>query len=102
MKKTSERRPFFRESRLGENAFFLQCPDSLCAQHHSDFLAFEFEGLFLKVRLEDTVCASQRKANVVAELLSFSSEFTSCCHNRYSFYPFSPQESSCYNGESEY
>ena len=64
-----------------QNAFFLKRTDSLSAQNHSDFLAVNHEGFLLKIRLEDTFSATQREADIVAKLLAFSGEFTSCCHN---------------------
>lgn len=65
---------------LGEDAFFLQRSDRLGAEYHGDFLAVDFKSFFLKVRLKDTVGATQREANIVAKLLSFTGEFASSCH----------------------
>lgn len=63
-----------------EQTFFLQGSNSLGRQGHSDFLAIDHERLFLKVWLEDTLCATQAKAHVMSVLLAFTGEFTSCCH----------------------
>ena len=56
-----------------ENAFFLQCPDSLGTKDHSNLLAIEFEGFLLQIRFKDAVRATQREAHIVAELFTFSS-----------------------------
>lgn len=50
------------------------------AKNHSDLLAVNFKSFLLKVGFKDTLSATQREADVVAKLLAFSGEFTSCCH----------------------
>ena len=70
----------FGKEELSENAFFLQCADRAGAKRHSNFLTVYHESLLLKVWLKHTVGATQREANIVAKLLSFTGEFASCCH----------------------
>lgn len=65
---------------LRYDAFFLQSTDCLGRHCHRDFLPVNNECLFLKVRLEYPLCATQRKTDVIAVLLSFSGDFTSRCH----------------------
>ena len=65
---------------LSENAFFLQRANRAGAKGHSDLFAFKHESLLLKVWLENAIGATQRVANIVAKLLSFTGEFASCCH----------------------
>ena len=75
-----EERVFSASVHLGEDAFFLQRSDRLGAEYHGDLLTINFKGFLLKVRLEDTIGATQREANIVAKLLSFSGEFAASCH----------------------
>ena len=65
---------------LSENAFFLQRANRAGAKSHSDLFTFKHESLLLKVWLENAIGATQREANIVAKLLSFTGEFASCCH----------------------
>lgn len=57
---------------LSQDAFFLKRTNRLSTQGHRDFLAINFKSLLLKVRLEDALCATQRKADIMSELLAFS------------------------------
>ena len=66
-----------------ENAFFLERTNRLCREGHRYFLAVNHEGFLLEVGLKDAVSATQREADIVAKLLAFSGEITSCCHNLY-------------------
>ncbi len=65
------------------NAFFLKCSKRTGAYFHTDFLAIDNKRLLLKVRLPDFLGVALRKANIVAELLSFATNFT--CFHTYSF-----------------
>ena len=80
-KNRSKERLLYSDHRLGENALFLQRADSLSTKYHSYLLAIDFKSFLLKVRLEHAICATQREADVLAKLLSFTGEFTSCNHN---------------------
>ena len=71
---------------FSQDAFFLKRTDGLSTQNHRNFLTFNHEGFLLKVRLEDSLSATQRKADIVAKLFAFSGEFTSCCHKIYYFH----------------
>lgn len=73
---------------LGENAFFLKRANRASAKRHGDFLTVYHESLLLKVWLKHAIGATQREANIVAKLLSFTGEFASCCHNLFSLFPF--------------
>ncbi len=66
--------------RRRKDAFFLERSDSVCAKGHRDLLTVHNEGFLLKIWLEDALCASQRKAHIVAELFAFTGKFTACCH----------------------
>ena len=66
---------------LGNNAFFPKRADSLCSKRHGNLLSVNHEGFLLKVWLKHALGATQRKANIVAELLAFTSKFTLRCHN---------------------
>lgn len=55
----------------------------MSAENHGDLLTVNFKSFLLKVRFKDTLSTTQREADVVAKLLAFSGEFTSCCHNYY-------------------
>lgn len=69
-----------------QNAFFLQRADSLSRNSHLYLLPIDHERFFLKIWLKNPFGAAQRKANVVAELLAFTGDFTSRCHiTSYSF-----------------
>lgn len=56
--------------------FFLKRADCLGRQNHCDFLAVDRKSLLLEIRLKDTLCATQRKAHIVAELFTFTGEIT--------------------------
>ena len=71
---------------LGEDALLLKRADRAGTKSHSNLLAINYKSLLLEVRLKDAVGATQREANIVAKLLSFTGEFASCCHN-YSLFP---------------
>ncbi len=68
-----------------QDTFFLQGADSLGREDHGDFLAIDQESFLLEVWFEDAVRAAQRKTDIVAELLAFTGEFTSCCHSYTAF-----------------
>ena len=81
----------FERGLFRQNAFFLQRTNCLSRNRHCDFLSIDHEGLLLKIRLEDSLSAAQRKADIIAVLLSFAGDFTSRCHiTSYllSIYPF--------------
>ena len=69
-----------------QNAFFLERANCVRTEGHSDFLAINYKSFLLEVWLEDTFRATQREADVVAKLLAFTGEFTSCCHSYISTY----------------
>ena len=62
---------------LGEDAFFLERTDCLSAKNHGDLLAVYDEGFLLQVGLKDTLGATQREADVMSVLRSFTGEVTS-------------------------
>jgi len=64
-----------------ENAFFLERTNCLCREGHRYFLAVNHEGFLLEVGLKDAVGATQREADIVAELFALTGEFTACCHS---------------------
>ncbi len=66
---------------LRKDTLFLEGTDSLRTKNHRHFLTVDGKRLLLQVRLEDALGATQRKADIVAKLLAFAGEFTSCCHN---------------------
>jgi hypothetical protein len=53
----------------------------LGTEGHRDLLTVNNESFLLQVWLKDTLSASQRKAHVVTELLTFTGEIAFCCHN---------------------
>lgn len=69
---------------FSKNAFLFERTNRLGAQGHGNLLSINHEGFLLEVRLEHTVRATQREANIVAKLLSFTGEFASCCHSIFS------------------
>ncbi len=69
---------------LGENALLLQRADRAGAKNHGNLLSVDGESLLLKVWLKHAIGATQREANIVAKLLSFTGEFASCYHNIFS------------------
>jgi hypothetical protein len=75
---------------LRQDAFFLQRTNGVCADDESYFLTVNGESFLLEVRFENAVGATQREANVVAKLLSFTGEFVSCDHDCFLFlkYPW--------------
>lgn len=83
-------------SNLGENALLLKRADRAGTKSHSNLLAIYYKSLLLQVRLEHAIGATQREANIVAKLLSFTGEFASCCHNL-SLFPVIYQDTSVYS-----
>lgn len=55
-------------------------------KRHSDFLTVHHKALFLQIRLENPLRATQAKAHIVAELATFTGKFAACCHGEYSTY----------------
>ena len=79
---------FICKGSLGEDALLLKRTDRAGTKSHSNLLAVYYKSFLLEVRLEHAICATQREANVVAELLAFTGEFALCCHNLFSLFPF--------------
>ena len=61
----------------GEDAFFPKCTDRLGRKYHGYFLPIDDERLLLEIRLKNSLCSSQREADVMSVLLSFAGEFAS-------------------------
>lgn len=64
-----------------QNAFFLQRSNCLGRKRHCYFLTVYHERFFLKIWLKDTLGAPEGEADIVAKLLAFTGEITSCCHS---------------------
>ena len=60
-----------------KNAFFAKGSNRLSAEVHRDFLSVNHEGLFLQVRLKDSLGTSEREAYVVTVLFTFTGKFAS-------------------------
>ncbi len=57
---------------LDEDAFFLECTDSLSAELHCHFLAINNKGFCLEVWFPDFLGMALREAHIVAILFAFT------------------------------
>lgn len=61
---------------LRKDTLFLEGTNRVGAEYHRYLLSVDSKRLLLQIRLEYPACATQRKADIVAELLSLAGEFT--------------------------